>query len=164
MPVALRDVRSTYPYFADDTVPALAQRIWIHDYAFLIQPGATRAAESRDALSFVCNRNNFIQLERRSLNSRDYRRRRLRATGDKERSLSESITRKESFTAKTARLKGRAESIDRALSNRFGAVKGNSPTAQIEFCSFLDSDLAHAEIVSEVRTTARRGTVTRNRL
>src|SRR6185369_14233594 len=88
----------------------------------------------------------------------------LQTARDKERRFSQAVAREESFATKTARLKRCDKSIDRAATDRLGAVKGNAPTSQIQIFSLAQSDLAHAQVVSEVWPATRGCLVTRDRL
>src|SRR5207249_1378439 len=64
--------------------------------------------------------------------------------------------------AEAARRKGLAKSFHCVGTDRFSAVEGDGPTAQIESGPLFRRDLADTEVVGEVRSTTRGGLVARD--
>src|SRR6185369_3927100 len=79
----------------------------------------------------------------------------LAAPADNQRSLCQSIAGIECLFAKTARCKCFSEALERFSTHGLGAVKGNTPTTQVERGALFRADFSQTEIVSEIWTTTR---------
>src|SRR3954453_5695972 len=66
------------------------------------------------------------------------------------------VTRMKRLGLEPARRKRFRKPLQRRRTNRFGAVESHFPATQIELRALLFTHLAHAKVVSEIRSAARR--------
>ena len=86
------------------------------------------------------------------------------AAGGDERRLGHAVAGVEGLGTEPAGGEVLGEPLQCLAADRLGAVEGQVPTAEIELIALLGLDLAHAQVVSEVRAAARCASVLRDGL
>src|SRR5205085_9974723 len=100
--------------------------------------------------------------KRLSLKSPGERGERSPAARNNQGGFGQPVTRVEGFPAESARLKHGDESLYRVLPDRFSAIEGDTPTAQVKAFALFSRDVADAQLVRKVRPSAGGASVTRD--
>ena len=164
VPVALGDARTAHPDLADHPRRKGLARLRIDNPHVLPIEFAAAADESPRAGRGAVARNCSAGFNGGRIEGPHHRRLEFHAAGDHQRALGEAVAGEEGLATEAAGFEGLAEGVDRFGAHRFGAIEGERPTGEVEPPTLLRRDLAHAEFIGEVGTTADRGAVFGNRL
>ncbi len=163
-PVALGYAGAGHPNFADAAIGAFGHGFRIDDHHFLIQQ--RRAAPDQRARAFLVRQciDGLIVFNRFGFERTDDRVGGFQPAGDHQRRFGQTVAGIERLGMEAARRESAGELCERFGANRFGAVEGQRPTAEIEMGAFFRRDASHAQIVGEVWSAADRAFVLRDRL
>src|SRR5438552_11784841 len=105
-----------------------------------------------------------IRFESYRLKFANDRRSGLQAPGNHQGCFCKPVAGIKGFPTKAARFEGGRKVIQVLCGNRLSAVERETPTAKVQVRALLFSDLANAQVVSEIWPTARVRLVTSNGL
>ena len=163
-PVTARDARAAHPDLADPVNDNAAIRI--HDANVLGRRRRSAAHERAYGARAVAVRSRLhaATVEGRRKNSARLRERAARLARDEQRRLGEPVARQQRGPLKARGCEGRREALEGRGAHGLGAAERDLPAAQVKPCALLLGRPAHAQVVCEVRSAARRRPEVRDRL
>ncbi len=164
IPIALSHAGSGNPDLTHPVGRGAGHRVRIGDDHLLIEQIAAAAHEFARAGLIGKRIEHLVLFQGLAVERTDHRRRRLEAAGNDQGRFGHAIARIERFATKPAGLEVFGKPLDRLGPHRLCAVEGQTPVAQIERGSLLGRDLGDAQVVGEVRPTADRAAIPRDRL